>query len=85
MRDISDCKVYGGTVSKLTKANSVVVDGRVIRITKKDYTGKASKSYIAYDSSSNLQLASHHDKDTLIGFLLKQDMSVLGIDKQSLF
>lgn len=63
------CNIYQGTFSKLTKANSALVNGRVIVILKKQYDGKASDCYIAYDYKTKKQLTYHFEKDKLIEVL----------------
>lgn len=85
MRQLEDCKVYEGNISRLTKANSFVADGRIIYTVKKDYEGKALKLYVAYDSATKIQLAAHHDKEKLISYLQGKDLSVLGVDNTRLF
>ena len=85
MKEVDNCKKYQPEIKRLTKANSMVFDGRVVYIVKKTYEGKAIKMFIAYDEATKTQLAGHHDKDKLIAFLAKQDMSVFGTDSRSLF
>ena len=85
MRNLEDCKLYEPPIKRLTKSNSMVFDGRVVYIVKKTYEGKAIKMFIAYDEATKTQLAGHWDKDKLIAFLAKQDMSVFGADSRSLF
>lgn len=85
MRKLEDCNKYEPEIKRLTKSNSVVIDGRVVYIVKKDFRGKTLRMFVAYDNDSKVQLYAHHDKDTLIQFLLNKDMSVLGVSKNSLF
>ena len=84
MRAIEDCYKYEPEIKKVTKSNSIVIDGRVVYIVKKEHTGKVSRMFIAYDKETKIQLMAMHDKDELIQFLLEQDMSVLG-SKNTLF
>ena len=85
MKTIEECNKYIADFSKATKANSFVADGRIIMIMKKEYDGKSTKMYVAYDSSTKVQLVAHHDRDEVIKFLQKQDLSVLGVDNTRLF
>lgn len=77
MNEVSSCEKYEPKIKKLTKANSLVINERVIYICKKDHTGKASKLFVAYDYETKIQLAFNKDKDILIEFLEKQDLKVL--------
>jgi hypothetical protein len=85
MRALEECCTYQPDITRLTKANSFIADGRVIYVTKKDYEGKANRMYIAYDSSTKVQLAAHHDKNEVVKFLQGKDLSVLGVDSSRLF
>ena len=85
MRDLEDCYRYQPEIKRMTKTNSFIADGRVIYVVKKDHTGKSVKMYVAYDSSTKVQLAAHHDKDELIRFIQSKDLSVLGVDNTRLF
>ena len=85
MKPLDECWTYEPEIKRLTKANSFIADGRVIYICKKDHKGKALRMYVAYDSSTKIQLVAHHDKEEVIRFLQKQDLSVLGVDNTRLF
>ena len=85
MRDIVDCAVYFEEFKRPTKVNSFVADGRIIRVVKKDHTGKSSRMYVAYDSYTKIQLVAHHSKDEVIRFLQGKDLSILGVDNTRLF
>ena len=85
MRDIKECKVYENDINRMTKGNSFVASGRVCYICKKSSDGKATKIYIAYDSASKIQLGAHHSKEYLTKYIQGKDLSVLGVDKSSLF
>ena len=85
VREVSECFVYQPEIKRLTKANSFTAGGRVIYIVKKDYKGKAIKMYVSYDYETKVQLVAHHDKDEVIRFISKQDLSVLGSSEYSLF
>lgn len=85
VREPDECFKYEGEIKRLTKANSFVADGRVIYVVKKDYTGKTSKMFIAFDEATKVQLFAHYDKDVLINFLQQQDLSCLGKDETRLF
>ena len=85
MRTIEECDVYEPDIKRVTKTNSFVADGRVVYVVKKDHEGKTTKSYVAYDRATKVKLAAHWDKDVLIDFVQKQDMSVFGIDETRLF
>ena len=85
MLAIDDCDVYGPDIKRVTKLNGFVASGREIYIVKKDKTGKTlSKVFNAYDKESKILLASHWDKEFLIGYLIKKDLSCLG-GQQGLF
>ena len=85
MKPLDECWKYVPEIKRLTKTNSFVADGRIIYVVKKQYDGKSIKMYVAYDSSTKIQLVAHHDKEEVIGFLQKQDLSVLGVDSTRLF
>ena len=85
MKQLDECWKYEPEIKRLTKSNSFVADGRVIYVVKKQYDGKSIKMYVAYDSSTKIQLVAHHDKEEVIKFLQKQDLSVLGVDSTRLF
>jgi len=84
MLAIEDCYKYEPEIKRLTKSNSFLASGRVIYVVKKEPNGKTSKSYQAYDHESKVLLGSHYDKDFLISFIVKQDLSCLG-EQQALF
>ena len=85
MKDVEECWKYEPEIKRMTKTNSFIADGRVIYVVKKDYTGKTIRMYVAYDSSTKVQLCAHHDKDELIRFVQSQDLSVLGVESGRLF
>ena len=80
MKKIYDCFKYEPEIKRLTKANSFTHEGRVIYIVKKTPEGKASKAYVAYDHATKILLMSHPDKEYLIEFIRRQDMSILSDD-----
>ena len=61
--------IYQQEFSKLTKANSCIINGRIIVILKKDYEGKACSAYVAYDYKTKKQLLFSFNKDDLISKL----------------
>ena len=77
MIPLSKCFRYEPEIKRLTKANSIAVNGRVLYIVKKFYNGDASRLYACYDYKTKIQLAFHEDKDMLIEFMKKQDLKVL--------
>lgn len=79
MIPIDKCFRYEPEIKRLTKASSCIASGRVIYIAKKDYTGKASKLYVAYDYKTKIQLAFNTNKDKLIEYIQEKDLSVLDI------
>ena len=85
MKPLDECWKYEPEIKRLTKTNSFVADGRVIYIVKKQYDGKSIKMYVAYDSSTKIQLVADHDKEEVIKFLQGKDLSVLGVDNTRLF
>lgn len=85
MRSLEECEVYYKEISRVTKANSFVAFGRVIYIVKQDWNGKAIKNYACYDKETRVLLGSHWDKEYLISFIQKQDLSILGNSESSLF
>ena len=85
MKPLDECWKYEPEIKRLTKTNSFVADGRVIYIVKKQYDGKSIKMFVAYDSSTKIQLVAHHDKEEVIKFLQVKDLSVLGVDSTRLF
>lgn len=54
---------------KLTKANSRIINTRLVYISKKDYTGTNTKVYIAFDYATKIQLGFASDKDKLVEML----------------
>ena len=54
---------------KLTKANSIVINTRVVYISKKDCTGTNTKTYIAFDYLTKIQLGFSTNKEKLIEML----------------
>lgn len=77
MIPIESCYRYTGIITKLTKTNSFIHNGRVIYIAKKDHEGKPYGLYIAYDYKTKIQLAFGKTKDFVIEFIKKQDLKVL--------
>ena len=77
MLDTKVCFKYQPEIKKLTNANSTMVDSRIVYIVKKDYTGKTSSMYIAYDYKTRIQLAFHKNKDELIEYLKDKKLDVL--------
>lgn len=68
--------VYGGNIPKLTKANSVTINDRVVWITNKNETGKTTITYIGYDYLTKIKLGVCIDgREGLISYLEKQDFS----------
>lgn len=61
--------IYQQEFSKLTKANSCIINGRIIVILKKDYEGKVCSVYVAYDYKTKKQLLFSFNKDDLISKL----------------
>ncbi len=65
---------------KITKANSSVINGRLIYISKKDSSGNQTKIYIAFDYESKIQLGFYSDKEKLIDMLTRKlDSNILRI------
>lgn len=64
---------YQPDIKRLTKANSIVIQDRVVYIVKKKESGKTVKLFVAYDYETKIKLAAHWDKETLIEFLNKQN------------
>lgn len=99
MRTKEDCLVYEPEIKRVTKANSFVAGGRVVYVCGKDHTGKDMKwtkrvgvnkptpktFYSAYDKDTKILLASHWDKEYLIEYLQKKDLSCLGNTQGTLF
>jgi len=87
MLELSSCYKYEPEIKRITKANSFLASGRVIYIVKKDHKGKTIKIFNAYDKESKTQLSQHWDKDKLIKYLQRQDLTILGesLGQQSLF
>lgn len=56
---------YKPEINRITKKNSILVNGRLFYITKKDYTGKAVPCYVVYDYETKIQLAWFWDKDKI--------------------
>jgi len=56
---------YEPEIKKLTKSNSLLVNGRLFYIVKKDNKGKASKYYVVYDYETKIQLGFFFDKETI--------------------
>ena len=73
---IEDCFVYELEFSKLTKANSVVIDNRIVYIVKKDYRGSASPFFTAYDYTTKVQILFNKDKKKLIEILKTKNLGV---------
>ena len=68
---------YEPSIKRLTKANSNIINNRVIYIVKQNCLGNNIKMFMAYDYKTKIQLYGHFDKDSLIEFLAKQDLKVL--------
>ena len=68
---------FSNDIPKLTKANSVVIQGRVVWITKKDERGTTSKVYLAYDFKTKIKLGVGLNKASLISYIEKQDFSII--------
>ena len=77
MIPLDKCFRYEPEIKRLTKASSFIADGRVIYIAKKDHEGKPSKFYVVYDYKTRIQLGFHSDKDFLIDYIKKKDLSIL--------
>ena len=77
MHNPKDCFKYQPEIKKLTKANSIMVDERVIYIVKKDHTGKTATMYFAYDYTTRIQLVHKKNKDALIEYLKDKKLEVL--------
>jgi hypothetical protein len=84
MLDTEKCFKYEPEIKRVTKANSLMVDGRVVYIVKKDHTGKSICLYVAYDKETKIQLGYNEDKQALINYLLDKDLSCFG-NEGSLF
>jgi len=56
---------YQPEIKKITKANSVLVNNRIIYIVKKDEVGKASKFYCTYDYETKIKLGFFFTKDEI--------------------
>ena len=77
MLDTKVCFRWQPIFPRLSDVNSLFVDNRVIYIAKKNYTGKDSNLYIAYDYKTRIQLAFHKNKDELIEYLKDKKLDVL--------
>lgn len=77
MKSIDECFVLSKNIPKLTKANSAIIQGRVIYIVKENYAGKSSCFFHGYDFDTKIQLAFHKNKNGLIDFLSRQNLGVL--------
>jgi hypothetical protein len=62
---------YEPEISKITKANSVLVNNRLFYIIKKDEDGKACKAYCVYDYETRIKLGFFWDKTTIVDNLKK--------------
>jgi hypothetical protein len=78
MRSLEECNKYQPDIKRVTKSNSFTSGGRIIYIVKKDYTGKTVKVYVAYDKETKIQLMAHWDKEFLIEYIRKQDLTIFG-------
>lgn len=67
------CFIAEFEFGKLTKSNSVVINNRLVYISKKDYTGKTIKVYIAFDYETKIQLGFFSSKEKAIEILSKYD------------
>ena len=56
---------YKPEITKITKANSVLVNGRIFYIVKKDEDGIASKSYCVYDYETKIKVGFFFDKSEI--------------------
>ena len=71
--------LYKLNLPKVTKENSACIHGRVILFINNDTDGKNTKSLIAYDLTTKLQLgvSANNDKDGLVDVLKAKDFERL--------
>lgn len=62
---------YEPEIKRLTKVNSLLVNGRLFYIVKKDNTGKAVKCFCVYDYKTKVQIGFYWDKTTIEDNLIK--------------
>lgn len=62
-------ETYKPEIKKLTKANSHISDGVVFYIVKKDWNGKPSPFYMAYEYESRKLVWFAKDKESLVKIL----------------
>jgi hypothetical protein len=60
---------YEGDIPKLSVSNSLVVDGVIFYIAKKNYDGKVVNLFVAYDYKSKAMLIALPDKEQLVLWL----------------
>jgi hypothetical protein len=60
---------YEGDIPKLSVSNSLIVDGVIFYIAKKDYDGKVVNLFVAYDYKSKAMLIALPNKEQLILWL----------------
>lgn len=73
----SKAKIYQPEIKRLTRANSTIIQGRVVYIVKKNYEGKAYGAYIAYDYETKIQLDCKLTKEELISSLEEKDFDII--------
>jgi len=69
VRNISLCSSASFSFGKVTKANSFIINNRIIYVTKKDSTGNQCSLYIAFDYKSGIQLGFSSSKEKLCKML----------------
>ena len=73
MVELDKCFTYVGDLPKPTSKNSIELGGRVISIIKKDYEGKTTKLYCAYDYLTKKAILCNEDRDRLVLYLLSRE------------
>lgn len=71
MLSVDLCHKANFDFGKITKANSFVIHGRLIYVSKKDALGIATKVYIAFDYETKLQLGFSPNKEKLFDMLTR--------------
>ena len=71
------CGEFQGTLPKPTAKNSIVVGGRVITLIKKDYDGKASPIYSAYDYKTRKLLIWGYTRELLVEILFMLEDKIM--------
>ena len=77
MNNIEDCCRYSLPIKKLTKANSAVINGRVVYIVKKGCDGKPAPWFCSYDYKTKVMLYFDENREVLIeklGDMLTDDV-----------